>query len=152
MKENAPKKIRFQTLRTLWAPLAIGVVTVAALAVVVGMVWKDYRTAMMDSQTRQMELVVQSTADSIRVLLEEYADRLDSIAGKAEASKAFRPTVARSDTIRDVWLENSNGEVIYSCYGLSAVCDTICPGTLSALWRCPHHPDGGHLLLAVPQR
>ena len=41
MKENAPKKIRFQTLRTLWAPLAIGVVTVAALAVVVGMVWKD---------------------------------------------------------------------------------------------------------------
>ena len=77
MKENAPKKIRFQTLRTLWAPLAIGVVTVAALAVVVGAVWKDYRTAMMDSQTRQMELVVQSTADSIRVLLEEYADRLD---------------------------------------------------------------------------
>ena len=91
MKENAPKKTWFQTLRTLWVPLAIGVVTVAALAVVVGMVWKDYRTAMMDSQTRQMELVVQSTADSIRVLLEEYADRLDSIAGKAEAGKAFRP-------------------------------------------------------------
>ena len=107
MKENAPKKTWFQTLRTLWVPLAIGVVTVAALAVVVGMVWKDYRTAMMDSQTRQMELVVQSTADSIRVLLEEYADRLDSIAGKAEASKAFRPTVARSDTIRDVWLETA---------------------------------------------
>ena len=74
MKETAPKKTWFQTLRTLWVPLAIGVVTVAALAVVVGMVWKDYRTAMMDSQTRQMELVVQSTADSIRVLLEEYAD------------------------------------------------------------------------------
>lgn len=107
MKENAPKKTWFQTLRTLWVPLAIGVVTVAALAVVVGMVWKDYRTAMMDSQTRQMELVVQSTADSIRVLLEEYADRLDSIAGKAQASKAFRPTVARSDTIRDVWLETA---------------------------------------------
>ena len=35
MKETAPKKIRFQTLRTLWVPLAIGVVTVAALAVVV---------------------------------------------------------------------------------------------------------------------
>ena len=44
MKENAPKKTWFQTLRTLWVPLAIGVVTVAALAVVVGMVWKDYRT------------------------------------------------------------------------------------------------------------
>lgn len=43
MKENAPKKTWFQTLRTLWVPLAIGVVTVAALAVVVGMVWKDIR-------------------------------------------------------------------------------------------------------------
>ena len=48
MKENASKKTWFQTLRTLWVPLAIGVVTVAALAVVVGMVWKDYRNAMMD--------------------------------------------------------------------------------------------------------
>ena len=146
MKENAPKKIRFQTLRTLWVPLAIGVVTVAALAVVVGMVWKDYRTAMMDSQTRQMELVVQSTADSIRVLLEEYADRLDSIAGKAEASKAFRPTVARSDTIRDVWLENSNGEVIYSCYGLSAVCDVLITRTEDiSYWQ--YHSGGEHYLV-----
>lgn len=40
MKETAPKKTWFQTLRTLWVPLAIGVVTVAALAVVVGAVWK----------------------------------------------------------------------------------------------------------------
>lgn len=146
MKENAPKKTWFQTLRTLWVPLAIGVVTVAALAVVVGMVWKDYRTAMMDSQTRQMELVVQSTADSIRVLLEEYADRLDSIAGKAEASKAFRPTVTRSDTIRDVWLENSNGEVIYSCYGLSAVCDVPITRTEDiSYWQ--YHSGGEHYLV-----
>ena len=28
MKENAPKKIRFQTLRTLWVPPASGAVTV----------------------------------------------------------------------------------------------------------------------------
>ena len=146
MKENAPKKTWLQTLRTLWVPLAIGVVTVAALAVVVGMVWKDYRTAMMDSQTRQMELVVQSTADSIRVLLEEYADRLDSIAGKAQASKAFRPTVARSDTIRDVWLENSNGEVIYSCYGLSAVCDVLITRTENiSYWQ--YHSGGEHYLV-----
>ena len=147
MKENAPKKIRFQTLRTLWVPLAIGVVTVAALAVVVGMVWKDYRTAMMDSQTRQMELVVQSTADSIRVLLEEYADRLDSIAGKAEASKAFRPTVARSDTIRDVWLENSNGEVIYSCYGISAVCDVLITRTEDISYWQYHSGDEHYLVM-----
>lgn len=147
MKENAPKKTWFQTLRTLWVPLAIGVVTVAALAVVVGMVWKDYRTAMMDSQTRQMELVVQSTADSIRVLLEEYADRLDSIAEKAEAGKAFRPTVARSDTIRDVWLENSNGEVIYSCYGLSAVCDVLITRTEDISYWQYHSGDEHYLVM-----
>ena len=147
MKENASKKTWFQTLRTLWVPLAIGVVTVAALAVVVGMVWKDYRTAMMDSQTRQMELVVQSTADSIRVLLEEYADRLDSIAGKAEASKAFRPTVTRSDTIRDVWLENSNGEVIYSCYGLSAVCDVLITRTEDISYWQYHSGDEHYLVM-----
>ena len=133
MKETAPKKTWFQTLRTLWVPLAIGVVTVAALAVVVGMVWKDYRTAMMDSQTRQMELVVQSTADSIRVLLEEYADRLDSIAGKAQASKAFRPTVAR---LAGKQQRRGHLQLLRHQRRL----------------RCPHHPDGGHLLLAVPQR
>ena len=103
MKEKtAPKKTWLQTLRALWVPLAIGIVTVAALALVVGAVWQDYRTALMTSQTRQMELVVQSTADSIRVLLEEYADRLDSIAEKVAADAGLRPTVARSDTIRDV--------------------------------------------------
>ena len=146
--ENAPRK-RHGSRRCApcWVPLAIGVVTVAALAVVVGMVWKDYRTAMMDSQTRQMELVVQSTADSIRVLLEEYADRLDSIAEKAEAGKAFRPTVARSDTIRDVWLENSNGEVIYSCYGLSAVCDVLITRTEDISYWQYHSGDEHYLVM-----
>ena len=120
MKENAPKKIRFQTLRTLWVPLAIGVVTVAALAVVVGMVWKDYRTAMMDSQTRQMELVVQSTADSIRVLLEEYADRLDSIAGKAEGSKAFRPTVARTSGWKTAAARSSTAATASAPFAMSS--------------------------------
>ena len=139
MKENAPKKIRFQTLRTLWLPLAIGVVTVAALAVVVGMVWKDYRTAMMDSQTRQMELVVQSTADSIRVLLEEYADRLDSIAGKAQASKAFRPRCPeRYHPGRLAGKQQRRGHL-----------QLLRP---QRRLRCPHHPDGEYLLLAVPQR
>ena len=54
MKEKAaPKKTWLQTLRALWVPLAIGIVTVAALALVVGAVWQDYRTALMTSQTRQ---------------------------------------------------------------------------------------------------
>ena len=37
MKEKtAPKKTWLQTLRALWVPLAIGIVTVTALALVVG--------------------------------------------------------------------------------------------------------------------
>ena len=41
MKEKtAPKKTWLQTLRALWVPLAIGIVTVAALALVVGAVWQ----------------------------------------------------------------------------------------------------------------
>ena len=99
MKEKtAPKKTWLQTLRALWVPLAIGIVTVAALALVVGAVWQDYRTALMTSQTRQMELVVQSTADSIRVLLEEYADRLDSIAEKVAGTSGWKTATARSST------------------------------------------------------
>ncbi len=148
MKEKAaPKKTWLQTLRALWVPLAIGIVTVAALALVVGAVWQDYRTALMTSQTRQMELVVQSTADSIRVLLEEYADRLDSIAEKVAADAGLRPTVARSDTIRDVWLENSNGEVVYSCYELSAVCDVLITRTEKISYWQYHSGDEHYLVM-----
>ena len=148
MKEKtAPKKTWLQTLRALWVPLAIGIVTVAALALVVGAVWQDYRTALMTSQTRQMELVVQSAADSIRVLLEEYADRLDSIAEKVAADAGLRPTVARSDTIRDVWLENSNGEVVYSCYELSAVCDVLITRTEKISYWQYHSGDEHYLVM-----
>ena len=70
----------------------------------------------------------------------------NSVAGKAQASKAFRPTVTRSDTIRDVWLENSNGEVIYSCYGLSAVCDVLITRTENiAYWQ--YHSGDEHYLV-----
>lgn len=148
MKEKtAPKKTWLQTLRALWVPLAIGIVMVTALALVVGAVWQDYRTALMTSQTRQMELVVQSTADSIRVLLEEYADRLDSIAEKVAADTGLRPTVARSDTIRDVWLENSNGEVVYSCYELSAVCDVLITRTEKISYWQYHSGDEHYLVM-----
>ena len=54
-----------QTLSTLWPLLLAGAVLFTLLTVVGGMVWQDYRTALINSQTRQMELVVQSLADSI---------------------------------------------------------------------------------------
>ena len=54
-----------------------------------------------------MELVVQSLADSIEFSLEEYLDRLDSAVAKVEANPDDKPTVAPSDTLRDIWLEDT---------------------------------------------
>ena len=69
MKPNKPdaqeKRSTLKTLHTLWVPMAVGAVLLVMLAIVANLVWKDYSTALMDSQTRQMELVVQSLADSI---------------------------------------------------------------------------------------
>ena len=69
MKPNKPnaqeKRSPLETLHTLWVPMAVGAVLLVMLAIVANLVWKDYSTALMESQTRQMELVVQSLADSI---------------------------------------------------------------------------------------
>ena len=114
-----------QTLSTLWPLLLLGAALFVLLAVVGGMVWQDYRTALIDSQTRQMELVVQSLADSIQFSLEEYNDRLDAAAQKLAENPDVRLSLARSDTLRDVWIEDGNGEVVYSCYGVTAECDLM---------------------------
>ena len=110
-----------QTLSTLWPLLLAGAVLFTLLTVVGGMVWRDYRTALINSQTRQMELVVQSLADSIQFSLEEYDDRLDATAQKLAEKPDARLSLARSDTLRDVWVEDGNGEVVYRCYGVTAV-------------------------------
>ena len=90
MKPNKPnaqeKRSTLETLHTLWVPMAVGAVLLVMLAIVANLVWKDYSTALMESQTRQMELVVQSLADSIEFSLEEYLDRLDSAVAKVEAN------------------------------------------------------------------
>ena len=102
MKPNKPnaqeKRSTLETLHTLWVPMAVGAVLLVMLAIVANLVWKDYSTALMDSQTRQMELVVQSLADSIEFSLEEYLDRLDSAVAKVEANPDYKPTLAPSDT------------------------------------------------------
>lgn len=98
MKPNKPnaqeKRSTLETLHTLWVPMAVGAVLLVILAIVANLVWKDYSTALMESQTRQMELVVQSLADSIEFSLEEYLDRLDSAVAKVEANPDDKPTVA----------------------------------------------------------
>ena len=151
MKLNKPnaqeKRSTLETLRTLWVPMAVGVVLLVMLAIVANLVWKDYSTALMDSQTRQMELVVQSLADSIEFSLEEYLDRLDSAVAKVEANPDYKPTLAPSDTLRDLWLEDNDGNIVYSCYGITALSDVLITRSEGVSYWQYHRGDTHYLVL-----
>ena len=151
MKPNKPnaqeKRSTLETLRTLWVPMAVGAVLLVMLAIVANLVWKDYSTALMESQTRQMELVVQSLADSIEFSLEEYLDRLDSAVAKVEANPDYKPSLAQSDTLADIWLEDNDGNVIYRCYGLTAVGDVLLTRTSDISYWQYHSGDTHYLVL-----
>ena len=136
-----------QRIRSLLAPVAVGVVLLVLLGIVANVTWNDYRNALIDSQTRQLELVVQSTADSIQFSLDEYADRLDAAADKLRTNPLSRPTLARSDTLTDLWIEDSDGNVIYSCYGLTPMCDVLITRTSSISYWQYHRGDRHYLVM-----
>ena len=136
-----------QRIRSLLAPVAVGVVLLVLLGIVANVTWNDYRNALIDSQTRQLELVVQSTADSIQFSLDEYADRLDAAADKLRTNPLSRPTLARSDTLTDLWIEDSDGNVIYRCYGLTPMCDVLITRTSSISYWQYHRGDRHYLVM-----
>lgn len=136
-----------QRIRSLLAPVAVGVVLLVLLGIVANVTWNDYRNALIDSQTRQLELVVQSTADSIQFSLDEYADRLDAAADKLRTNPLSRPTLARSDTLEDLWVEDSDGNVIYRCYGLTPMCDVLITRTSSISYWQYHRGDRHYLVM-----
>ena len=136
-----------QRIRSLLAPVAVGVVLLVLLGIVANVTWNDYRNALIDSQTRQLELVVQSTADSIQFSLDEYADRLDAAADKLRANPLSRPTLARSDTLTDLWIEDGDGNVIYRCYGLTPMCDILITRTSSISYWQYHRGDRHYLVM-----
>ena len=136
-----------QTLRAVWPLLLSGIVLFVLLMVIGGMVWKDYRTALIDSQTRQMELVVQSLADSIQFSLAEYDDRLDAAVQKLEDHPDLKPSLARSDTLCDIWIENADGVVTYSCYGVTAICDVMLTDSGEGITYWQYHSGDQHYLV-----
>ena len=137
-------------LSSIWVPLVVGIAMLAFLGLTGGLVWRDYRTALMESQTRQLELVVQSLADSIEFSLDEYTDRLDSAARKVSEEHNLRPGLARSDTLRDIWIEDSEGNITYSCYGLIAVRDVLLTRTDTVSYWQYHRGDTHYLVLKRP--
>ena len=131
-------------------PLAAGAVLLVLLALVANVTWQDYKSALMDSQTRQMELVVQSTADSIQFSLAEYTDRLDAAAEKVRIDPQTHPGLARSDTLADLWLEDAEGNIIYRCYGVAPVCDVLITSTERISYWQYHQGNHHYLVLKEP--
>ena len=144
-----PKALALR-IRPYLVPLAVGAVLLVLLALVANVTWQDYKSALMDSQTRQMELVVQSTADSIQFSLAEYTDRLDAAAEKVRTNPQTHPGLARSDTLADLWLEDAEGNIIYRCYGVAPVCDVLITRTERISYWQYHQGDHHYLVLKEP--
>ena len=144
-----PKALALR-IRPYLVPLAAGAVLLVLLALVANVTWQGYKSALMDSQTRQMELVVQSTADSIQFSLAEYTDRLDAAAEKVRTDPQTRPGLARSDTLADLWLEDAEGNIIYRCYGVAPVCDVLITSTGRISYWQYHQGDHHYLVLKEP--
>ena len=144
-----PKTFR-ERIRLLLPPVAGGAVLLVLLGIVANMTWQDYKTALMDSQTRQMELVVQSTADSIQFSLAEYEDRLDAAAEKLRTDPLSYPALARSDTLVDLWLEDADGSITYRCYGVAPVCDVLLTRAEKISYWQYHQGDRHYLVLKEP--
>ena len=144
-----PKALR-ERIRSYLPAVAGGAVLLVLLGIVANVTWKDYKSALMDSQTQQMELVVQSTADSIQFSLAEYADRLDAAAEKLRANPSVHPTLARSDTLADLWLEDADGNITYRCYGITPVCDVLLTRTETVSYWQYHQGDHHYLVLKEP--
>ena len=144
-----PKTFR-ERIRLFLPPVAGGAVLLVLLGIVANVTWQDYKTALMDSQTRQMELVVQSTADSIQFSLTEYEDRLDAAVEKLRMEPLSHPALARSDTLADLWLEDAEGNITYRCYGIAPVCDVLLTRTEKISYWQYHQGDRHYLVLKEP--
>ena len=130
--------------------LAGGLLLLGMLTALAAATWREYRSVLIDSQTQQLELVVQSISDSIQFSLAEYTDRLDGAAEKLQEDPDAQPVLARSDTIVDLWVEDATGNRISSCYGLTPVCDVLLTDTGTISYWQYHRGDNHYLVLKKP--
>lgn len=126
--------------------MAVGAVLLVMLAIVANLVWKDYSTALMESQTRQMELVVQSLADSIEFSLEEYLDRLTPRLPRWKQTRTISPRWPQR-YLSDLWLEDNDGNIVYRCYGITALSDVLITRSEGVSYWQYHRGDTHYLVL-----
>ena len=148
--DRGPASAPGKRLRTLLLPLAVGALLLAVLTLMAAETWKDYKSTLINSQTQQMELVVQSISDSIRFSLEEYTDRLDAAAGKLRENPSQPLNLSRSDSITDLWVEDAEGNIVYSRYGVRLVCDVLLTQDRKISYWQYHQGDHHYLVLKEP--
>lgn len=148
--DRGPASAPGKRLRTLLLPLAVGALLLAVLTLMAAETWKDYKSTLISSQTQQMELVVQSISDSIRFSLEEYTDRLDAAAGKLRENPSQPLNLSRSDSITDLWVEDAEGNIVYSRYGVRLVCDVLLTQDGKIGYWQYHQGDHHYLVLKEP--
>ena len=146
MKQTLLARLR-RNARLIAQTLAVGLLALFLLGMVGLAAWRDYRDTLIESQTRQLELVVQSFADIMRYTLTEYAARLDAAAQKVRQSPAVLPNLSASDTIVDLWLEDADGNITARRYGVQAECDVLLTRTDGISFWQYHSGDRHYLVL-----
>ena len=146
MKQTLLARLR-RNARLIAQTLAVGLLALFLLGMVGLAAWRDYRDTLIESQTRQLELVVQSFADIMRYTLTEYAARLDAAAQKVRQSPAVLPNLSASDTIVDLWLEDADGNITARRYGVQADCDVLLTRTDGISFWQYHSGDRHYLVL-----
>lgn len=146
MKQTLLARLR-RNARLIAQTLAVGLLALFLLGMAGLAAWQDYRDTLIESQTRQLELVVQSFADIMRYTLTEYAARLDAAAQKVRQSPAVLPNLSASDTIVDLWLEDADGNITARRYGVQADCDVLLTRTDGISFWQYHSGDRHYLVL-----
>ena len=146
MKQTLLIKLR-RNAQLIAQTLAVGVLVLIFLIVAGFTAWNNYRDTLIQSQTRQLELVVQSFADVMRYTLTEYTARLDAAAQKVQQAPDTLPNLSVSDTIVDLWLEDADGNITARRHGVEAERDVLLTRTGNITFWQYHKGDRHYLVL-----
>lgn len=146
MKQTLLIKLR-RNAQLIAQTLAVGVLVLIFLIVAGFTAWNNYCDTLIQSQTRQLELVVQSFADVMRYTLTEYTARLDAAAQKVQQAPDTLPNLSVSGTIVDLWLEDADGNITARRHGVEAERDVLLTRTGNITFWQYHKGDRHYLVL-----
>ncbi len=125
----------------------IGIFMIILLTVVGIITWHGYRDTIIESQTAQLELVVDTVSDMISFTLDEYVSRLEAAVVKAQQHPDEIPNLSVSDTVVDIWFEDSDGNFLESRHGVFAESDRKLTETNGIEYWQYHNGDRHYLVL-----